>query len=304
MCPQCGCPKLAFNHCKAPFHQIPAEPKPAFTMNVYDVETPIRKSLLPDDPAEPASEPKPMVMIGTDTPYGKVEAVHNSGGERRYMMVKNGVVSDMPADVIEATPAPSGEAKLCAYCGTPEDKHGGPLTSHPFSTEPLAANQFKPERRVTPAQPLPSEPKLVDLCPGCLHTIARHKRNGGCRSCDCIQSSAPPYTQREALPSNNGLEVQSEPLPSSPSEATEQHDWEPSFYDVGECIHCDGDEFDDRHGLPSHIQALIQQRVVEARIEELKRALYKGYFIPEMEVYAEDRIAELTPNPINNDGDK
>lgn len=37
----------------------------------------------------------------------------------------------------------------------------------------------------------PKDPK--QLCPGCLHTAARHKRDGGCRSCDCVQSSAPPY---------------------------------------------------------------------------------------------------------------
>lgn len=40
---------------------------------------------------------------------------------------------------------------------------------------------------------------------------------------------------------------------------------------------------------------LTLEDVAEARIDEVKHLLYKGYFIPEMEVYAEDRIAQLTP---------
>jgi hypothetical protein len=36
-----------------------------------------------------------------------------------------------------------------------------------------------------------------------------------------------------------------------------------------------------------------QREVVEARIDEVKRSLYRGYYIPEMEVQAEDRINQL-----------
>lgn len=42
------------------------------------------------------------------------------------------------------------------------------------------------------------------------------------------------------------------------------------------------------------IEISCRKREQAARIDEVKRSLHKGYFIPEMEVYAEDRIATLT----------
>lgn len=42
-----------------------------------------------------------IVDLGTKTQWGEVAAVTNQGGERYYMMTKNGVVSLMPASLIE-----------------------------------------------------------------------------------------------------------------------------------------------------------------------------------------------------------
>ena len=52
-----------------------------------------------------------------------------------------------------------------------------------------------------------------------------------------------------------------------------------------------GDKDVQRH-LDEFKQA-IATLLVKARIDEVKRSLHRGYFIPEMEIYAEDRIAEL-----------
>ena len=47
----------------------------------------------------------------------------------------------------------------------------------------------------------------------------------------------------------------------------------------------------------AHEQAELKQAIatllVKARIDEVKRSLHRGYFIPEMEAYADGRIAEL-----------
>lgn len=44
-----------------------------------------------------------MLKIGTDTKYGRVAGVRTKDGERYYMLLTfDGVVSLMPADVIEA----------------------------------------------------------------------------------------------------------------------------------------------------------------------------------------------------------
>lgn len=68
------------------------------------------------------------------------------------------------------------------------------------------------------------------------------------------------------------------------------------------------------HGLPDKeamliepkaaIEAYTAQAVAEARLDEVEHSLHKGYFIPEMEVYAEDRIAQLTPPNTQDQGEK
>ncbi len=42
-----------------------------------------------------------MVKLGTKTPWGNVAGVHYKDGERYYFLVAKGLVSYMPADVIE-----------------------------------------------------------------------------------------------------------------------------------------------------------------------------------------------------------
>lgn len=44
--------------------------------------------------------PQPLAL-GTRTQWGKIAAVGITGGERYYWMTKAGVVSMMPADVVE-----------------------------------------------------------------------------------------------------------------------------------------------------------------------------------------------------------
>lgn len=48
-----------------------------------------------------------------------------------------------------------------------------------------------------------------------------------------------------------------------------------------------------RHTVLDSGKARTAKDVLDARIDEVKRSLHKGYFIPEMEVQAEDRLAEL-----------
>jgi hypothetical protein len=56
--------------------------------------------------------------------------------------------------------------------------------------------------------------------------------------------------------------------------------------------------------LKPAIQAHITKRVAEARLEEVKRSLTRGYFIPEMEVYAEDRMTALKAQLTTNQEDQ
>lgn len=42
------------------------------------------------------------------------------------------------------------------------------------------------------------------------------------------------------------------------------------------------------------VMRLFKQYGVEQRIDETSRSFHRGYFIPEMEIIAEGRIAELT----------
>lgn len=49
------------------------------------------------------------------------------------------------------------------------------------------------------------------------------------------------------------------------------------------------------------IMEAIDSYATNARIDEVKHSLYKGYFIPEMEVYAEDRIDELKRHHIKEE---
>ena len=49
------------------------------------------------------------LWIGTKTRWGKVAAVGTNRGGRFYMMAKRGVVTLMPADLLEAEEADRGE---------------------------------------------------------------------------------------------------------------------------------------------------------------------------------------------------
>lgn len=41
----------------------------------------------------------------------------------------------------------------------------------------------------------------------------------------------------------------------------------------------------------------IEELLIESKIEEIRKNMYLGYFIPEMEAYADSRIIELQQSP-------
>lgn len=45
----------------------------------------------------------PPLPLGTETKWGDIQAIHSKDGERSYMMTRDGVVSLMPADIVEAS---------------------------------------------------------------------------------------------------------------------------------------------------------------------------------------------------------
>lgn len=51
--------------------------------------------------------------------------------------------------------------------------------------------------------------------------------------------------------------------------------------------------------LAAHHKGL-EQAELASRVDELKHSLYKGYFIPEMEAYAEGRLSQLTQSKSND----
>jgi hypothetical protein len=58
------------------------------------------------------------IALGTETPYGKIGAVTNRGGERYYFCVhKDKTVSLMPAFMVEKQPIVASELPLAARKG-------------------------------------------------------------------------------------------------------------------------------------------------------------------------------------------
>lgn len=51
--------------------------------------------------------------LGTNTRWGKVASVLLTGGERYYMLERNGDVALMPADVVEM----NSSSANCRHCG-------------------------------------------------------------------------------------------------------------------------------------------------------------------------------------------